>query len=164
MARARWNSGDRGVRVPGPALEGEQAIQDQAAAYRKAGIPGTMDQLRNRAMLDRLRGLDARGPEFVRLAATGSGPMDGLPARINMIFPFLPRPGSEINRVTSPGGERSTPGLVRELAARAAADKRTAPDSDRWARVGNWSWLRQARARKKAGQDRQNGSASVCWD
>jgi hypothetical protein len=107
----------------GPALEAGQAIQDQAAAYRKAGIPGTMDQLRNRAMLDKLRGVDARGPEFAHRAGTGA--VNGLAARINLIFPFYTAAGMADNSGQIPGWGAIDPGLVRDLAARATADKRT---------------------------------------
>jgi hypothetical protein len=157
----------------GPALEAEQAIQDQAAAYRKSGIPGTMDQLRNRAMLDRLRGLDARGPEFVRRAGTASE--RGLAARINMIFPIYTMTGATDNPGQIPGWGAIDPALVRELAGRAAADKRTEwhltlTDERGWAighgcakpipgtKAGKNDKPRQARA---AGT---NGSGSKGWE
>jgi hypothetical protein len=41
-------------------LAANQHIQDRALAYKKAGMPGTMDQLRVRAFLDIINGADSR--------------------------------------------------------------------------------------------------------
>lgn len=157
----------------GPALEAEQAIQDQAAAYRKAGIPGTMDQLRNRAMLDRLRGLDARGPEFARSAGAGSA--DGLAARINLILPFYTTAGVADNPGQIPGWGAIDPGLVRELAARAAADRRTEwhltlTDGHGWAIGHGCAKLDKGRRQGKTGKPGQSqrggtdGSERMDWE
>ena len=52
---------------PDEALAANQHIQDRAMAYRAAGVPGTMDQLRVRAFLDAINGTDS-------LAAAGTTP------------------------------------------------------------------------------------------
>jgi hypothetical protein len=109
----------------GIALEAEQAIQDRAAAYRQAGLAGTMDQLRNRAMLDKLRGVDARGPEFAR--TDGTAPARGLAARINLILPVSTTSGVSDNPGLIPGWGAIDPGLVRDLAGRAAGRRMRPP-------------------------------------
>src|SRR6266446_221454 len=45
---------------PDEALVANQHIQDTALAYRAAGVPGTLDQLRVRAFLDAINGTDSR--------------------------------------------------------------------------------------------------------
>ena len=45
---------------PDEGLAANQHIQDQALAYKAAGVPGTMDQLRVRAFLDAINGTDSR--------------------------------------------------------------------------------------------------------
>ena len=47
---------------PDEALAANQHIQDRALAYRAAGKPGTLDQLRVRAFLDALNGVPAPAP------------------------------------------------------------------------------------------------------
>ena len=45
---------------PDEGLAANQHIQDKALAYKAAGVPGTMDQLRVRAFLDAINGTDSR--------------------------------------------------------------------------------------------------------
>ena len=45
---------------PDEGLAANQHIQDRALAYKAAGVPGTMDQLRVRAFLDAINGTDSR--------------------------------------------------------------------------------------------------------
>ena len=45
---------------PGEGLAADQRIQDRALAYRAAGVPGTLDQLRVRAFLDTINGTGSR--------------------------------------------------------------------------------------------------------
>jgi hypothetical protein len=98
--------------APGAALAAEQAVQDRAAAYKKAGIAGSMDQLRARAFADKLAGIDARG--------AGDVPA-GLAANVNLTFPLLSLLGWADNPGEVPGWGAVDPALCRDLAARAAA-------------------------------------------
>ena len=78
---------------PDAALAADQAITAAALALKTAGLPGTMDQLRARAYLDALLGMDSRptpsttapstkapGTEPGGAAAPGAGPADAEPA------------------------------------------------------------------------------------
>src|SRR5580704_7204860 len=57
---------------PDEGLAANQHIQDQALAYKAAGVPGTMDQLRVRAFLDAINGTDSRpAPAATSPAGTG---------------------------------------------------------------------------------------------
>ncbi len=59
---------------PDEALVANQHIQDTALAYKAAGVPGTLDQLRVRAFLDAINGTDSRlAPSQDDAASGGSG-------------------------------------------------------------------------------------------
>jgi len=100
------------------ALMAEQAIQDRAAAYRKAGIDGDADQLRARAFTDALLGVDPRRQDGTGRDGTAQ---PGLRARITLTIPYLTAAGL----VENPGEAGSfgvvDPGLARRLASAAAA-------------------------------------------
>jgi hypothetical protein len=97
---------------PDAALAAEQAVQDQAAAYKKAGIAGSMDQLRSRVVLDKL---------------TGVSPLDpGAPPAAVRTSVHLTYPASSLSGLSDKPGELAgwgaiDPGLARDIAARAAA-------------------------------------------
>jgi Domain of unknown function (DUF222) len=54
---------------PDEVLAADQHLQDRALAYRAAGVPGTLDQLRVRAFLDTINGTVPRPPASPVLAA-----------------------------------------------------------------------------------------------
>ena len=89
---------------PDEGLAANQHIQDRALAYKAAGMPGTMDQLRVRAFLDAINGTDSRpapgdadaagdvaDPDGTGETGTGGtgGPADG-PARPAPARPAAP--------------------------------------------------------------------------
>ncbi len=65
---------------PDEALAANQHIQDRALAYQAAGLPGTMDQLRVRAFLDSLTGIDSRPAPGTTGPASDTGSPDTTPA------------------------------------------------------------------------------------
>ncbi len=70
---------------PDEGLAANQHIQDQALAYKAAGVPGTMDQLRVRAFLDAING-------------TSSLPAPQPPARDNATRPGQDPSGPQTTR------------------------------------------------------------------
>jgi hypothetical protein len=108
---------------PQAAMEAEQAIDQQARAYKKAGIPGGMDSLRARAMLDRLTGRGTLGQQAPQ----------GLAATVNLVLSVLDLPLLTLLGVADTPGEAAgwgaiDPALARTLAAAAAA----AGDRSQW--------------------------------
>jgi hypothetical protein len=101
---------------PQAAMEAEQAITAQAKEYKKAGVPGGMDSLRARAMLDRLTGRGTLGQEAPQ----------GLAASVNLVVTALDLPLLTLLGVTDKPGEAAgwgaiDPALARDLATAAAA-------------------------------------------
>ena len=103
---------------PDAALAAGQAITTAALTLKTAGTPGTMDQLRARAYLDALLGMDSRptprttapstkapGTEPGGAAAPGAGPADAEPAA-DMEAPGVEPAGSP----GAPGAEPGSPG------------------------------------------------------
>jgi hypothetical protein len=139
---------------PDAAAAAEQAVQDRAEAYKKSGIDGSMDQLRQRAALDALAGTDARGPEFAATTAAG-----GVRARINLIAPLRTLLGLADIPGTMPGWGPADPGLIRDLARRAAATG----DGSEWhlTVVDDHGWaIGHGCADKKAGGNRDKSGQS----
>lgn len=85
---------------PDEALAANQHIQDRALAYQAAGLPGTIDQLRVRAFLDSLTGIDSR------------------PA---------PAPGTT---APAPGTTAAVPDTVASDTTASVSDPASAPDTD----------------------------------
>jgi hypothetical protein len=106
---------------PGAAAAAEQAVQDRAAAYRKAGISGTADQLRQRAALDKLAGTDARGPQAAGAGGGSGGPAGSVRGKLTLNAPLWTVAGL----MDIPGELAGTgpidPALTRDLASRIAA-------------------------------------------
>jgi hypothetical protein len=153
---------------PDAALAAEQAVQDQAVAYKKAGIAGSMDQLRARAFTDRLTGTDARGPG----RAGGPAGAGGLNARITLLIPYWDLPGRADKPGEAPGWGAVDPALARDLAARAAASGSsewhlTITDENGYA-IGHGCGKPAARAKRKEtgkpGSSQDSGAAGGTED
>jgi Domain of unknown function (DUF222) len=109
---------------PQVAMEAEQAIQDTAAAYKKAGITGDMDNLRARAMTDKILGTDPLGGE-----QAGRGFRADVHLTLPVMFlPLLTLLGLADNPGEADGWGALDPALVRDLGTRAAA----AGEASRW--------------------------------
>jgi hypothetical protein len=116
---------------PAEALAADEQITARAKELRAAGAEGDMDQLRARAFLDLLLGIDSRPSQDSRpgqggAAAAAAGPAGAAPgrfaARITLTAPLAglaDRPG-ELG-----GLGPVDPWLARDLAAAAAANPRT---------------------------------------
>jgi hypothetical protein len=101
------------------AMMAEQAITDQAAAYKRAGMEGDADQLRARAFTDKLLGLDPLGADAAK---------PGLRARITLTIPYLTAAGLSDNPGEAGNFGVIDAGLARRLAAAAA----TAGEAAEW--------------------------------
>lgn len=105
---------------PADAMDTEAAIQGRAEQYKKAGIGGGMDKLRAMAMTDKIIGRDARGGE-------AADPRGGAkPRRVHLTAPEWVLPLLTVLGLADHPGEAAglgaiDPGLVRQLAAAAAA-------------------------------------------
>jgi hypothetical protein len=98
--------------APDAALAAEQAVQDQAAAYKKAGIAGTMDQLRARVLLDKLTGASPLDPD---------APLAPVRTQVNLTYPLSSRLGLTDKPGELAGWGTIDPALARDLTDRAAA-------------------------------------------
>jgi Domain of unknown function (DUF222) len=150
----RWteHSGNAGLAgrelPPAQVLAADQRVTAWAEELRKAGLDGGMDQLRARAFMDILLGVDSRlrgnpspdetredGPDgpaddvFAPPDPAG-GPLAGLippgfAARVNLTIPAT----TVLDRADRPGEMNGTwpldPGLARDLAAAAARNPRS---------------------------------------
>jgi hypothetical protein len=96
---------------PAQVIAAEQAITARAAAYKKAGMEGTADQLRHRAALDALTGATADGP-----AGT-----PGVRASVTLLLWASTLAGRDDKPAELAGWGATDPALARELAAAAAA-------------------------------------------
>jgi hypothetical protein len=112
---------------PADVLAADQRIRALARQLKRAGLDGSMDQLRARAYLDLLLGRDSRPDQPAADSAStanATGPA-GLAARVNLTIPLTTlldladRPG-EI-----PGIGPIDPWLARDLARAAAQNPRT---------------------------------------
>ena len=95
---------------PDAALAADQAITAAARALKTAGLPGTMDQLRARAYLDALLGMDSRPAPTAAPSTTAPGTAD---------------PGTEPGDTAAPGtepGGTGAPGGAEPGDAEPAAD------------------------------------------
>ena len=97
---------------PDAALAADQAITAAALALKTAGTPGTTDQLRARAYLDALLGMDSRPtPTADPSTAAASAEPGGAAAR-GAAAPSAaapgPEPGDAAARETKPGGAPGT--------------------------------------------------------
>jgi hypothetical protein len=133
MATWREPSGTAAIGIfgaaPDIAAAAQQAVQDRAEAYKKAGISGTADQLRQRAALDKLAGTDARGPEF----AGGAGGRRGEACWIGAREAEPDRPAMDRARADRQAGRTG-----RDRAGRPGADPGPRhPDGRRRGRVGD---------------------------
>jgi len=153
----RWaeDSGNAGLAgrelPPAEVLAADQRVTAWAKELRKAGLDGTMDQLRARAYLDILLGIDSRplgtGPDGTP-SQTADGPGNGGSGPAG---PFPPDPAGPLSGLIPPGfagrvtltipatilldlaarpGELAgigpiDPGLARDLAAAAARNPRS---------------------------------------
>jgi hypothetical protein len=126
---------------PQTAMEAGQAIQDRALAYKKAGFPGDMDNLRVQAMTDKLIGKNPLSAGPGEEAGLGDR---GLAVKVNLTLPALVLPLLTVLGVMDNPGEAVglgaiDPGLVRDLAASAALAGRrsewhlTLVDENGWA-------------------------------
>jgi hypothetical protein len=110
---------------PAEAAAAEQAIDDTAKAYQKAGIGNRIGPLRVQALLDKILGRDP-------LAAAGAA-VAGLRAEVNLTLPVMILPLLTVLGMADNPGEAGRqgvldPGLVRQLASAAAA----AGTASRW--------------------------------
>ena len=100
---------------PDEALAANQHIQDRALAYRAAGMPGTLDQLRVRAFLDALNGVPAPAP--VVSPADQDGAADG-PGQDGTADGTGGQPGPAGTGSPGPGGNGPDTGGGPDLAGR----------------------------------------------
>jgi hypothetical protein len=125
-AEASGNAGLAGRELPAAqVLAADQVLTARARLLKQAGLAGSMDELRARALMDLLLGTDSRPLP----ANAGGATMPPLPAgfagRVNLITPLASlldlagRPG-EI-----PGIGPVDPALARDLAAAAARNPKT---------------------------------------
>jgi hypothetical protein len=110
---------------PAEALAADEQITARARELRKAGLEGDMDQLRARAYLDLLLGMDSRPrQDGAGTAAQPSAPA-GFAARITLTAPLA----TLVGLANRPGELGSLgpvdPWLARDLATAAAANPRT---------------------------------------
>jgi Domain of unknown function (DUF222) len=110
---------------PAEALAADEQITARARELRKAGLEGDMDQLRARAYLDLLLGIDSRPrQDGAGTAAQPSAPA-GFAARITLTAPLA----TLVGLANRPGELGSLgpvdPWLARDLATAAAANPRT---------------------------------------
>jgi hypothetical protein len=101
---------------PADVMAAAQAIAARAAAYKKAGMKGTADQLRHRAALDAL------------LGAVADGPAVGVRASVTLLVWASTLAGHDDKPAELAGWGVTDPALARELAAAAAA----AGDASDW--------------------------------
>ena len=139
----RWieDSGNAGLAgrelPPAEVLAADQRVTAWAKELRKAGLDGTMDQLRARAFMDILLGTDSRpqasGPDTGQVAAPApapSGPLAGVipPGFASRATLTIPAP-TLLDRASRPGELAGIgpidPDLARDLAAAAARNPRT---------------------------------------
>jgi hypothetical protein len=123
-----WNDPDgtvtlaaRGVN-PAEAAAAEQVLDETARVYKRAGLGTRLDQLRLRALLDKVLGRDPLGERAA-----------GLRADVNLTLPVFLLPLLTVLGLADNPGEAgrtgiADPELVRQLAASAAA----AGDGSRW--------------------------------
>ena len=124
---------------PDEALAANQHIQDRALAYKAAGMPGTMDQLRVRAFLDALNGApapapapvgptdpDATDPDATDPAGNGGpGTGAGVAANIMLTVPLTTLLGLADRPGDAPGWGALNPALARQMTAAAARNPRS---------------------------------------
>ena len=106
---------------PEVAMEAEQAIQDTATAYKRAGMTGGIDNLRARAMTDRILGKNPLSED---------SPDRGLRADAHLTLPVMFLPlltllGLADNPGEADGWGALDAGLVRDLAKRGAKRGKT---------------------------------------
>jgi hypothetical protein len=102
---------------PEVAMEAEQAIQDTAAAYKKAGMADGIDSLRARAMTDKILGKNPLSGDSKDRGFRADAHLT-LPV---MFLPLLTLLGLADNPGEADGWGALDAGLVRDLASRAAA-------------------------------------------
>jgi hypothetical protein len=94
---------------PDEALAANQHIQDTALAYRAAGMPGTLDQLRVRAFLDAINGTDSRPPASAQPPASkppaNAAPSDERPPATAAPGDAAPGDDSSATEASSSGAE-----------------------------------------------------------
>jgi hypothetical protein len=117
---------------PAEVLEADQRLTDQALALRRAGLAGSVEQLRARAYLDALLGrvsapltspalADDDDPATTPTTPSGPGRQPSLAARVALTVPL----STYLDSGTEPGHVAGLgpidPALARELTVRAAA-------------------------------------------
>src|SRR5207302_3790583 len=110
---------------PAEALAADEQITARAKELRAAGAEGDMDQLRARAFLDLLLGIDSRPrPDGAGTAAQPPAPA-GPAARVTLTAPLATLAGLADRPGELGGLGPVDPWLARDLAAAAAANPRT---------------------------------------
>jgi hypothetical protein len=113
---------------PAEALAADQRVTAWAMELRRSGLDGDMDELRARAFLDIMLGVDSR-PSAAPASPPGAGPQPGVPAgfaaRGNLTVPL-----ATVTRLADRPGELGgfgpvDPWLARDLARAAAAHPST---------------------------------------
>ena len=137
-AEASGNAGLAGRELP-PAevMAADQRITRRARQLKKAGLAGSMDELRGRAYLDLLLGTDSRPRENAAASqdtSAGNGePRDGAPGarpagfagKVNLTIPLATLLGLAERPGEIPGLGPIDPGLARDLANAAAQNPTT---------------------------------------
>src|SRR5207253_6121195 len=110
---------------PAEALAADEQITARAKDLRAAGLEGDMDQLRARAFLDLLLGIDSRPrPDGTEPAAPLPAPA-GPAARITLTAPLATLAGLADRPGELGGLGPVDPWLARDLAAAAAANPKS---------------------------------------
>ena len=117
---------------PAEVLAADQKIASWARALKKAGLDGSMDELRARAYLDLLLGTDSRPRQGGPGTPVPGGPPEALGARpagfagkVNLTVPLATLLGLAERPGEIPGLGPIDPGLARDLATAAAQNPRT---------------------------------------
>jgi hypothetical protein len=110
---------------PAEALAADEQITARAKELRAAGLEGDMDQLRARAYLDLLLGIDSRPRQDGAGTAAQPPASAGFAARITLTAPLATLAGLADRPGELGGLGPVDPWLARDLAAAAAANPRT---------------------------------------
>ena len=111
---------------PAEALAADEQITARARELRAAGLEGDMDQLRARAFLDLLLGMDSRpGRDGGAAAAAGPAAAGGFAGRVTLTAPLATLAGLADRPGELGGLGPVDPWLARDLAAAAARNPRT---------------------------------------
>jgi hypothetical protein len=111
----------RGVN-PAEAAAAEQVLDETARVYKRAGLGTRLDQLRLRALLDKVLGRDPLGEQAA-----------GLRADVNLTLPVFLLPLLTVLGLADNPGEAGRAGIADpELARQLAASAAAAGDGSRW--------------------------------